>query len=277
MQKKQKRVNPPFNVSDVVNNIIAFACSNIVAERTDGKPDNVPSGWITESLIRYGSIGYLHSESAAEGFYNVRRAGTRDRYGTPTQVYARTCATDPASFVATVGDQTGEMAFIRANPQGTPPIGTIIRYAAMINACDIGTLANTIAALRTQLLVTSGEPEAVDAILSSVYDGLPAIIDANNPLSDLHAIDISAEFVAPAYHALATTLTGDCLKMFGGVSPAQYKAERVQAAEVSAQIAASIDNVYIMIDTANADMQRQNVPYRLKYVGFGAKYEEAEE
>lgn len=277
MQKKQKRTKQPFNVSDVVDNIIAFACSNIVAERTDGRPDDVPSGWITENLIRYGSIGYLHSESAAEGFYNVRRAGIRDRYGTPMQVYARTCATNPASFVATVGDKTGEMAFIRANPQGTPPIGTIMRYAAMINACDAGTLANTIAALRTQLLVTSGEPEAVEAILSGIYDGLPAIIDANSPLSDMHTVDISADFVAADYHALATTLMGDCLKMFGGVSPAQYKAERVQAAEVSAQIAASIDSVYIMIDTANADMQRQNVPYHIAYVGFGAKYEEGKE
>lgn len=280
-----KKKDIPFSVdsSGIEQEILGFACSTIRARRTDGKPDKIPAGWIEKALLLYGRIGWVPSETDAEGFYKVHRIGITDRYGMPEMAILTTDATASPQFSASVigssaKDHTPlQVAIVRANALSRPPILSIRRYANVIAACDIALPANVIASMRSQIV---GIPEtlkdSVEELLIRSARGLP-VICTTDLLESIKTADVSVDFRGQDYQNLRTTLWSEAIKQFGGITPAQYKAERTQSAEVSANIAASIDNVYMLIDQFNEDAERYSVPYRLEYVGFGARYDESEQ
>lgn len=267
----------------VEQEIVCFACSQIKARRIDGKPDAVPAGWIEKNLIEHGKIGWVTSDTEAEGFYRVHRLGRLDRYGIPEMAVLTTEATASPQFeAAVVGAASGgdnnplKAAIIRANAIARPPILTIRRYARAIAACDVAIPANIIASMRSQIVgVDQTQSDSMEEILFRAAQGLPVIITADM-LQQIRTADISVPFKGGDYQNLRSTLWAEAIKQFGGITPAQYKAERTQSAEVSANIANSIDSVYMMIDQANEDAERYGVPYRLEYVGYGAKYDAGE-
>lgn len=268
---------PNFCQADIENQIIDFACSVIRAERTDGKPDPIPSGWIVRGLIDHGMLAWRTApEELDGGMYFAAPSGAFDRYGKPGNVFLTNSSTFSGMTVK-VGD---DCRVIRANSTGRPLRSTIKRYAEMLNWCDIATRANIPASMRTQL-VKGLNKATVQALLWESWNGRPAVVmpDRGGKAvtdAEIGTVDLSVPLKAQDYRQLAATLWGEVLKMFGGITPAQYKAERTQSAEVSAQIAGSIDSVYVLIDTANDDMAAGGVPYRLVYDGFGARYDAGE-
>lgn len=281
MARKQKNNEMAIYTGAIENAILNFACAMVRCERTDGKPDHIPNGWAVRNLIKYGMIGYLHSATEAEGLYRVAKIADRDRYGTPRMVNAQTDATGSAPFVVrtTVPGETedGTMSIIRANATASPPFATIQRYAEMIAKGEFHVNVNLLASLRSQIVSIPGEQSAdFDLIMENAMCGFPTKITPDL-LSQMDTIDISVPLDAPQVYNLTLQLWASALKQFGGVTPESYKAERTQTAEVDATIAQSIDNVYILIDQANADCKRQNVPLRFVYAGYGAVYDRTEE
>lgn len=265
----------------IENAILNFACAMVRCERTDGKPDNIPNGWGVKNLIQYGQIGYLHSSTEAEGLYRISKVSTRDRYGTPIEVNAQTDATGSAPFVVSTtrdGEPTdGRMSIIRANATAAPPFVTIQRYAEMIAKAEFHVNVNLLASLRSQIVgLPDGQSAAFDMIMENAMNGFPTKI-TDDLAHSLTTFDISVPLDSPQVYQLVLQLWASALKQFGGVTPESYKAERTQTAEVDATIAQSIDNVYILIDQANEDCKRQNVPLRFVYAGYGAVYDRTEE
>lgn len=287
---KRSKSNPfTLDASAVEDEILCLACSMIRARRVDGKPDRIPAGWVEKSLIRYGRLGWISSDTDAEGFYRVHRIGVQDRYGVPCMALLTTDATASPQFAAEVVGASRfdgvredtqhplKVAIVKANALSRPPIHTIRRYAQAIAACDVAIPANIIASMRSQIIgVPDTLVDSAEDMLSRGARGLP-VICAADMLDAIKTADVSVDFRAVDYNNLRETLWGEAIKQFGGITPAQYKAERTQTAEVSAHIAASIDNVYQMIDQFNEDAEKYDVPYRLEYVGVGAKYEDVRE
>lgn len=277
----KKRTDPLALITAPIERaILNFACAMIKARRIDGEPDRTPAGWIERNLLVNGRIGYLHSRTNAEGFYNVTATRQVDRYGMPTQVTARTQATGSSGFVVRTtspGEDTdGRMTIIRANATATPPYETILRYAEMIAKAEKHINVNLLASMRSQIVgIPDDQKASFDIIIEDALQGIPSAI-AESLVQSMQTFDISVPLDSPQVHALSMQLWAEVLKQFGGITPAAYKPERTQNSEVQATVAQSIDNVYMLIDQANADMEAGDVPYRLEYAGMGARYDEGE-
>lgn len=281
MAKKKQPLALVLDSGAIENDILSFACAMIRARRIDGKPDPLPTGWLEKSMIMHGKLGWISSESDAEGFYKIDRLGTVDRYGVPKTVTLTTEATAAAKFsarVAGVADPAGDtsplaVSIVRANALARPPILSIRRYAVAIATLDVAIPANVIASMRSQIIgVPDTYADSVEDVLHRAAQGLP-VVCTSDLYDNMRTIDISVPFLGREYQDLRATLWNEAIKQFGGITPAQYKAERTQSAEVSAGIAGSIDNVYQLIDQFNTDAEKGGVPYRLEYVGYGAKYD----
>lgn len=265
-----------FDAQTITENVVRFACSQVTAVRTDGQDDPVPPGWIVENLIRSGILGYKHAWDASEGWYLIGQCEEKNRYGEPFYVEARTQASrqHPQRLrTDTDGIRRNTVSIVSANVTGTPPIHTIERYAKIIAVLDTLIFTNALAASRTQII---GGNRKQFATLRSMFDdiaeGLPSFID-QEIANTIQRVDISVPFIGNDVYTLRTNMYNELLNMWGGLAPTAYKAERTQSAEVSAMVGNSIDNVYIMIDSVNRDCMDGEVPYKLVYTGYGARFD----
>lgn len=274
----KKRKSDFIPLPGVESEILDFAASMVKVRRTDGQEDECPAGFVERELLKNGALGYLFANDESEGWYFAEKQNPVDRYGLPEFLSLRTGATAGAPFTARRGAETHTAAYIRANSSARSPLLTIRRYADIIQQCDTALRANVIASMNSQVL---GVPDAtvkstVDEILDRAKMGLPAVVE-NSVLGQINRVDISHQFNGINIHALRQTLYSEALKHFGAVTPAQYKSERVQTAEVNAHVAETIDSVYIMIDQFNADCKAYGVPYVMEYVGFGKQFDGEED
>ena len=265
-----------FDAQTITENVVRFACSQVTAVRTDGQEDRVPPGWIVENLIRRGKLGYKHAWDASEGWYFIDECGQKNRYGEPfyVEAYTQASAKHPQRLrTDTDGIRRNTVSIVSANVTGTPPILTIERYAKIIAALDTLIYTNTLAASRTQII---GANKRQFATLKSMFDdivqGLPSFID-QEIAATIQRVDVSVPFIGNDVYTLRTNMYNELLNMWGGLAPTAYKAERTQSAEVSAMVGNSIDNVYIMIDSVNRDCMDGEVPYKLVYTGYGARFD----
>lgn len=278
MSRKDQEMGFVLNTPAISNQLLNFACAMIRCRRMDGRDDSVPAGWAVRQLLLNGRIGYLHSPTDAEGFYNIASQGQVDRYGIPTSVTARTQATGAHGFSVPVSkhdrELNGTLSVIRANASGTPPFTSMTRYAQMIARAELHINTNLLASMRSQVInAPDSQKAAIDIMLERAAQGLPSVI-GTNLMEQLSVFDISVPLDAPEVHALYMQMWAEALKQFGGITPAAYKAERTQSAEVNATVAQSIDNVYILLDQANDDCKTWGVPYVFEYAGVGAMYDE---
>ena len=265
-----------FDAQTITENVVRFACSQVTAVRTDGQDDPVPPGWIVEHLIRRGVLGYKHAWDASEGWYFIDECGQKNRYGEPfyVEAYTQASARRPQRLrTDTDGIRRNTVSIVSANVSGTPPILTIERYAKIIAVLDTLIFTNARAASRTQII---GGNRKQFATLRSMFDdiaeGLPSFID-QEIANTIQRVDISVPFIGNDVYTLRTNMYNELLNMWGGLAPTAYKAERTQSAEVSAMVGNSIDNVYIMIDSVNRDCTDGEVPYKLVYTGYGARFD----
>ena len=270
----EQRISIP-PASSVLGQLINFACSMIGIESTDGSVDDAPSAWVIRLIIDYGRVGFYDTPNKnMRGWWIVNELGELNRYGLPKRLVCRSEATGSGEFVrqAVYGKENG-MKLLRANSLMTPPRFIMEKYARVIEEAEVLLSANIEASRRAQVLkCPKSMVHTVEDALEDAGRGLPVILESG--IGDqIESMDISVPFYANDIHALITSLYADAIKRFGGVTPTQYKAERVQSAEVSASVAEAIDNIYIMIDTLNEDCERYGVPRRFFYRGFGAVFD----
>lgn len=271
---KEKLISDSMLTAELVD----FATCQVQAVKGgEASETDPPPAWIVRNLIKYGSLAYVPDSHPLAGWYIPNAGGIVDRYARPEIVYARTQATSMRVIPMNTVFAGGEARILRANPAARPPVRTIARYAQLLEACDVSLLANIVGSMRTQII---GAPkklrDTVMCMLDDARNGLPSVV-TDEQLSQLSTLDVSVPFNGTEIHALRQAIYSDALRHFGGITPTQYKRERVQTAEVDASVAESIDNVYIMIDTFNEDAAAQGVPWKLKYVGEGASYEGGQE
>lgn len=269
-----ERVSLPA-AGSVLGQIVNFAISMIEVESDDFAVKFAPQGWAVWNAIANGRVGFYETDiTPLRGWWIFAGSQERDRYGQPTVGVFRTDSDSSNTMIRNVTNTVGEgMKLIRANPMGTPPIQEMRRDAARIELAYRLLDANLRAAKRTQILqCDKNQKDTLLEILEDQADGDFSIVD-RNVMSEIGMLDVSVPFVGGDVHTLINNLWADALRRWGGVTPPQYKAERTQSAEVSATVAESVDNIYIMLDTMNADAERLGVPVKFKYRGFGARFD----
>lgn len=262
---KQKRAEHEIPCSPYIDEVISFACSVVTI---DDLPPDVPQDFIIKSLIYHGEMVYLDGPLA--GWYLSTRGGLRDRYGRPKAYFLRTLASDAAPFEVPA-DKTVR---IRANALSIPPLFEISRLSNMVSLCDRALRVNLLSSMSTRMFAAD-TPETENSIrlaFDDFQDGRPGVV-RSDILATMQNSDVSVPFRGGELHALRTALLHDLYKKFGAITPAQYKAERTQSAEVSANIAESIDNIYVLIEQFNRDAEAGGLACRMRYTGYGARYD----
>lgn len=259
----------------VLNLIINFACGMVDVETTDGSLPEEPQGWVVRNLIDQGVLGWYDTDGPMSGWWLISAFMELNRYGMPKSAFCRTQATASGGITRRIeyDPNRAGMRIIRANALQIPPRLVMVKYARQIEQCERLLWGNMRASLRSQIIGAPKEQvETVRGILENANDGEASVIEQT--IADtLTSIDISVPFNGNAIHQLLTELYSDAFRRFGGVTPPQYKSERVQSAEIAAQVAEAIDNVYLMIDTFNDDCKRYGVPRRMVYRGYGATFD----
>lgn len=266
----------PYTLSGgmITAELLDFACGQVQAVKKGERGDNdPPPGWIVRNLLKYGALAYVPDDHPLAGWYVCNAGGIVDRYARPELVYMRTQATQQRVIPAETVFNGGPARILRANPASRPPVRTMDRYAALVTACDTSLYANIVGSMRTQII---GAPKKIkDTVLCMLDDarqGLPVVV-TEEQLAQMTQLDVSVPFNGMEIHGLRQAIYSEALRHFGGITPTEFKRERVQSSEVAASVAESVDNVYIMIDTFNEDAEAQDVPWELTYVGQGAAYE----
>lgn len=270
-----ERIHLP-DASATLLQIINFAASMIDVKSDDPAIKSAPRGWALYNLFRYGMIGFYDADSPAlRGWWIAMGYDRLNRYGLPVRAECRTDKTGAASVFKTIEYRPNErgMKILRANTLSIPPLLAMREDARRIDRAYSLLDVNLRAAKRTQILTCEkNQKDAVLNVLADQEEGDFSVLDRST-LSEIGSIDISVPYVGGDVHALISNLWADALRRWGGVTPPQYKAERTQSAEVAASVAESIDNIYIMLDTLNADAERVGVPVRFEYRGYGATFD----
>lgn len=271
-----ERIHLP-DASATLLQIINFAASMIDVKSDDPAIKEAPRGWALYNLFRYGMIGFYDADSPAlRGWWIAMGYDRLNRYGLPVRAECRTDKTGAASVFKTIEYRPNErgMKILRANTLAIPPLLAMRQDAERIDRAYSLLDVNLRAAKRTQILTCEkNQKDAVLNVLADQEEGDFSVLDRST-LSEIGSIDISVPYVGGDVHALISNLWADALRRWGGVTPPQYKAERTQSAEVAASVAESIDNIYIMLDTLNADAERVGVPVRFEYRGYGATFDQ---
>lgn len=278
MARKDKQSAPLLPSVSYVDILKNLACEMI---DYDGVDPEVPKDFITRTLIDRGRVGFWDTDTPARGFYESRAFAARTRYRTPDKFVYYTGAGE-RSFDITTAQGARD---IRANATATPLLDTFKRYAHMLEICDRSIIANTRAQVFGRIIKADGhtakDSATLEMLLDKLESGKPLVLDADTvaALGNLEPVDISIPYTAPAVIAAKGAIWSEAVKMIGSVAQNQYRRERTQTAEVDAAIGESIDLVYILIDTFNADCERQNItardgtPTRARFNGYAAKFD----
>lgn len=239
-----------------------------------GAPNPAPPGWVEGAIFDRGMVGWYDGDiTGLHGWLWVESTEGIWRYNVPLRAYCSGRAGGLQKALPVVDGAEPGLHLLRANTAAIPPRLAVLECASRIDAAKSLLDANLIASKRTQIITCDRRQKStVEGILEDAADGRPSILD--EAVADIRTVDVSVPFIGNEVHALIQSLNADALKMLGGITPTAYKAERVQTAEVEAQAAEAIDQIYLTIDTFNADSERAGLPWRLRYRGFGARIDE---
>ncbi|MCD8201608.1 MAG: hypothetical protein LUD47_06040 [Clostridia bacterium] len=221
-------------------------------------PDDVPKRYFLRILFKYGKIGY------GNGVYLPVSGVGIDIYGLPTQYYFT-----GANGVAFTKDARDCQIF-RLNDQESPIYPFIELRSKQI--ADIETsIRQNLFAVRTQAIYECSDQAAMLSLQNAYAArklGSEVIFQTNSFTNEnkLTVHPTEAEYLCDKLQQLKTDYVSDVLCRLG-VMTSSEKEERVQTAEVNANVGIAYENINVMADTFNYDAKRQGSPLRMRVNG----------
>ena len=217
---------------------------------------------IMRDLIMRGVVGY---RPELDDFCRVFMSGEKDYYGDPA-------APTPFTFSGKALDPVGAVIPIFANASRRPPVDIINSYAAAIGQAFIGLRQNLAAAPTAQMFKTrtQGGANAIEDALERRSRGEIAVaVDEDGDIYP--ALDLSTPFIGDALLRTIEALDNDISARCGLLRSTDFKAERTQSAEVSANASATLDLLYVLVDSFNAVMEEYG--HKMHLNGTIAEYD----
>lgn len=201
---------------------------------------------IMRDLIIRGVVGFRPD---LDDFCRVQMSGQRDYYGNPA-------APRPYNFSGKALDPVGAVIPIFANASRRPPVDIINSYAAAIGQAFVGLRQNLVASPTAQMFKTrtQGGANAIEDALERRARGEIAVaLDEEGAIYP--ALDLSTPFIGDSLLRTIEALDNDISARCGLLRSTDFKAERTQSAEVSANASATLDLLYVLVDSFNAIMK----------------------
>lgn len=210
-----------------LNLLLEIALSRV---KYEGLPDSVDPRYLELQLITNGSAIYFHDEVLGDLCLGNMSGGKWDIYNVPTtrRAYAAN------GYQKQLDEKNSIIIF--NNMLHTPDLLGMRLFATRLAQLDRVIDVN-VSAQKTPVVICASEQQRLSMLqLYKKYEGNEPFIFGNKNLNleDVKTLKTDAPYVADKIHRLKCNLYNDCLSSLGVTNAAVNKAERVNAAEISA-------------------------------------------
>lgn len=159
--------------------------------------------------------------------------------------------------------------FIIATPARTPLINYIKRVANILGIATASIRQNLKATMTPAIYVTNDDNMrlTVEYAVNEKEDGESAVIVNAATGAVLKGVKCETEYIADKVFDLRGRIYKEALKRLG-VPNSSNKREREQTAEIYADIADTVDSIYTLVDTWNAQIRDYSLPYEMELNGI---------
>lgn len=210
-----------------LNLLLEIALSRV---KYTGLPDSIDARYLELQLITNGSAIYFNDEILGNLCLGNMSGGKWNIYNVPTdrRAYAAN------GYQKSLDEKDSVIIF--NNMLRTPDLLGMRLYATRLSQLDRAIDVN-ISAQKTPLVICASEQQRLSMLqLYKKYEGNEPFIFGNKNLNleDVKVLNTQAPYVADKLHRLKCNIYNDCLSSLGVTNAAVNKAERVNAAEISA-------------------------------------------
>lgn len=210
-----------------LNLLLEIALSRV---KYDGLPDTVDPRYLELQLITNGSAIYFKDEVLGDLCLGNMSAGKWDIYNVPTdrRAYAAN------GYQKLLNKENSVIIF--NNMLRTADLLGLRLYATRLSQLDRAIDVN-VSAQKTPVVICASEQQRLSMLqLYKKYEGNEPFIFGNKNLNleDVKVLNTQAPYVSDKLHRLKCNIYNDCLSSLGVTNAAVNKAERVNAAEISA-------------------------------------------
>lgn len=252
-----------FSRFDEYENLLA---NQIAIKRNDGlEMTFVEEAFAKRALIERGEVGY---DKIVKKWFYVYGEG-RNELGNPTTLVLVTANgvthTRPAFY-----DNDPDGAYlIKAYPFGFSLAAMIKETTDFMANCEIAMRQN-LEACKTPYVVVCKNDDlklSFNQALQQKQLGQAAIIVSEELSDGLKAINVSAPYLVDKFAEARDGERDILLNKLGILTSNKDKRERVQSAEVNANLGQAEDYIYLLIDTFNKQMKTYDLPFEMVYNG----------
>lgn len=269
--KKIKDLNPvgrkPYGVYSRFDEFFNLLLNSvkIVYKDTQKEINFAEEDFVKKCLFDNGSVGY---DLITKQFYMVAGEGV-NKYGDPKslilttadgKVFSRPAFYEPSSIGAYK---------INALPTHMTMSGLIKEVTDFMENCDVAIRQN-LEACKTPYIVICKNKDLQLSLQHAIEEKQKgqAVILVSEELGDgLKSVDIGVDFLCKEFMEVRDTEVDKLLTKLGIMTANTDKKERVQSAEVNANIGQASDYIYLLIDTFNKQTESYGLNYEMQFNG----------
>ena len=269
-RKKIRDLNPvgrkPYGVYNRYDEYLNLLMNEIKIVHRDGTAlDYVAETFAKRALLENGACGF---DKITNQFYYVYGEG-RNKYGKPVNLNFVTATGVTFARDASYNDEIDGAYIIDALPCGFT-FGALIQEATnFMTNCDIAMRQN-LEACKTPYIVICKDENLRLSFEQALQDKImgQACIVVNEDLGDgLKAVNVGVDYLVDKFAEARDTERDILLTKLGVLTANTDKKERVQSAEVNANLGQASDYIYLLIDTFNKQCDTYGLDFQMVYNG----------
>ena len=226
----------------------------------------VEEAFIKEALFSNGQVGH---DKIAEAWAYVDGEGVDD-YGKPTKLNLHTANGKVWQRKANYADEADGAYIIYALPSDGVTFSEILsRSTDFMEKCDVAINQNLEACKTPYIVVCKDENLRLsfETALQQKQLGQAVMVVSEELGEGLKAISVNTPYLVDKFTQARDTERDTLLTKLGILTANTDKKERVQSAEVNANLGQASDYIYLLIDTFNKQADTYDLPFEMKFNG----------
>lgn len=226
----------------------------------------VEEAFAKRALFENGSVGY---DKLTKRFYYVYGEGL-DEYGKPTILNLVSANGRVITRKASYDENPDGAYMIVSLPIADITLGAIIAETTdFMENCDVAARQNLEACKTPYIVVCKDENLRLsfETALQQKQLGQAVMVVSEELGEGLKAISINTPYLVDKFTQARDTERDTLLTKLGILTANTDKKERVQSAEVNANLGQASDYIYLLIDTFNKQAETFELPFEMKFNG----------
>lgn len=268
---KIKDLNPaghmPYGVYSRYDEFLALLMNavKVVKKSTQEEINFVEEEFIKNQLFENNSVGV---DKLTKKYYKVAGEGITD-YGKPTDLIFTTANGKSLRRPASYDKNVDGAYIIYALPVDTSMSALIKETTDFMTNCDVAMRQN-LEACKTPYIVVCKNKDlqlSFEQAIQEKQQGQAVVLVSEDLGDGLKAVDIGVNFLVKDFAESRDAERDTLLTKLGIMTANTDKKERVQSAEVNANIGQASDYIYLIIDTFNKQCNSYDIDLEMQFNG----------